>query len=470
MPTPPQPAPSVKPGTPTISAALAVGFGAAVATWVLAWVLHLPALDTPPTIALPILLLVQLVTTTMMLRSLAQGERLKAGLLAGLVTGLVNLMIVGSVAVKQPESTDSMAEFANRFRSEAWIIIPATIILAVLAGGLGALLARGGRGQGATARGWLFRLAVVTVFVYLPLVAIGGLVTGTRSGLAVPDPVTSYGAISVLFPFELMSDPRIFLEHSHRLFGTLAGLITLVLMVRVLTCETPRLPKVLAVLLFIAVCLQGYAGAVRVSQISTPVAILHGVFGQLVFALSGVLAASLSPFWRETGKDEARRTPAPRWTALCWITLGAVILQLGLGATARHLGHMAPPHNGASHARLTHAAFAFVVVALVIVVGVLAIRAGKAGPGLRPLRALGIGLHGVVMLQFVLGWAALGLVMMQGPGGGIPTADQLASAPPIRPAEALVTTLHQTTGAALLLLTAVTAACMSAVARRSAVR
>lgn len=438
-------------GSITASASLAVGFGSAIVSWVIAWILHLPAIDASAKVSLPIIIIGLVLASAGLLRACPSPVRLKVGLLGGLVTGLVNLLIVASVAVKQPESTDSMATYANQFNDQAMIIIPGAVIACVLAGGIGAFLAKGGRGHATTRAHWLARFAVVTVFIYLPLIVVGGAVTGAEAGMAVPDSVTSYGAISVLFPFELMAEPRIFLEHSHRLFGTLAGLTTIALMLAVLLSNTTKMSKILAVTLFVFVCFQGYMGAVRVSEISLPVAISHGIFGQIVFTLAGVLAATLSIAWRSLGVDDERRTAAKRAMTIAVITAPVMLIQLIIGAAARHLSHMDPPSTGTGHARLTHAVFAFVVLILVIILGALAARVAKAGAGLPFLKKLGGTIHGVVTFQFLLGWAALGLVATGGEHRPIPLADELATAPPIRVGETLVTTAHQATGAILLL-------------------
>lgn len=454
---------STKP--PTAQAAITIGFAGAIASWVLAWVLHLPGIDASYAVTLPVVLLALAGIYLLMLRAHPAEGRMKTALLAGLVTGLVNLLIVGSIAVEQPETTDALAEYANRFRREAVFIIPGSILFCVIAGAVAGALARGGSGHLATRAGWLARFGLVTVIIYLPLITVGGAVTSTESGLAVPDAVTTYGAISVLYPFELMSEPRIFLEHSHRLFGTLAGLTTIVLMICVFIAEPRRLPRFLVVALFLSVCFQGWMGMKRVSELNTGIAILHGVFGQIVLALAGVLAASLTESWKSLAQDLERDAIARKARILAALMCGALFLQLAMGAAARHLDRMDPPSVGASHARLTHAAFAFVVMFLIILAGSFAIRAGKTGAGFRPVRNLGISLHGIVTLQFLLGWATLGLIMTRSETPRVPTADQLAEAPPIRTVEALVTTSHQALGAILMLAAVVATAWLFRMAR-----
>ena len=429
----------------TLAASLGVGFGSAIAAWVAAWILHLPGIDAPARISLPLVILALIAAATFLLRACPARERLRVGAIGGAIAGVANLLIVSSTAVVQPGSTAEMEQYANQFNDQAAIIIPSAVVVCVVAGVVAALLARGGRGLADTRNAWLARLGLVTVFVYLPLIVVGGAVTSTESGMAVPDSVTTYGAISVLFPFELMAHPRIFLEHSHRLFGTLAGLVTLVLMIRVLTSGAGRVAKVLAVVLFIAVCLQGYMGAQRVSERSIPLAIVHGIFGQVVFAMSGTLAAMVALGWRGLDADDEWAGAPARARLIAVVTTVALVLQLMLGAAARHLDHMDPPSSGTGHARLTHAAFAFVVMALLIVLGAMGMRTARSGTGLPVLRRLGIGLHGLVTFQFLLGWAALGLVSTAREPRPIPNPDQLDSAAPIRLGEAIVTTAHQGT-------------------------
>ncbi len=443
---------------PTALAAITVGFGGVIVTWILAWVLHLPGIDAPAGVTLPILLIGLLAAYLLLLRAHPAPGRMKTALIASAITGVVNLLIVGSLAAEQPESTDQMAEYANRLRSEAWLIIPGSILLCLIAGAIAGKLARRGKVHLTTPAGWLARFGLITVFIYLPLITVGGAVTSTESGLAVPDAVTSYGALSVLFPFELMSEPRIFIEHSHRLFGTLAGLTTIVLTVCVFVFEPRKLPRVLAVLLLASVCLQGYMGIKRVSEMNTAIALVHAVFGTVVLALAGVLAASLTPTWRELA-DRAERRVAARKAVWFGIAMtAAVFIQIGLGAATRHLDRMTPPSPGASHARLTHVIFAFAVMFIVIVAGSMAIRAGKIGTGINTVRRLGVGLHALVTYQFIQGWVTLALVTTRDEQPVVPTPDELPEAPPIRALEALVTTSHQATGALLLLLAAVTTA------------
>ncbi|HEU4342169.1 MAG TPA: COX15/CtaA family protein, partial [Candidatus Binatia bacterium] len=75
---------------------------------------------------------------------------------------------------------------------------------------------------------WPHRLAVVLACATLPLLFVGGLVTGKGAGLAVPDWPTTFGYNMFLYPWSKMAGD-IFYEHSHRLVASGVGLLTIVL-------------------------------------------------------------------------------------------------------------------------------------------------------------------------------------------------------------------------------------------------
>jgi cytochrome c oxidase assembly protein subunit 15 len=67
-------------------------------------------------------------------------------------------------------------------------------------------------------------LCLLTLLATLPLIAMGGLVTSYGAGLSVPDWPNSYGYNMFLFPPSMWIG-GIFYEHTHRLLGTLVGLL-----------------------------------------------------------------------------------------------------------------------------------------------------------------------------------------------------------------------------------------------------
>lgn len=441
----------------TLSPSLSIGFASAVLMWVVAWILHLPGVSVPNAIAIPLLLVPLLAMCLLWIPGVSSDQRLKVGVISGLIAGLVNLLILGSFITEQPESTAEMGESANNLAPNAFVVVIGSIAISIAIALVGAFIVKGKQSDALGARMWLSRLAWVTALTYIPLIAVGGAVTSTDSGLAVPDAVTSYGAISVLFPLKLMAEPRIFLEHSHRLFGTLAGLTTIVLMLRVVIARVQMLPKVLSVALFIGVLAQGILGIVRVADESTAFAIIHGVFAQLVFALAFVIAIMLTRNWIIASPSEEVSFAAKKARTIMVLALVALIIQLIFGALTRHL------HS--SHSMLAHMGFSFVVVSLIIIGGAFCIRTGKADESGRSIRIYGVLLHAIVVWQFALGFATLGLAW-RSESPELPTAETLDTAEQIEPIGAIIATLHQVSGAALL----ATAVCALAWAIRLARR
>ena len=72
---------------------------------------------------------------------------------------------------------------------------------------------------------WSHRWAVALSCATFPLLWVGGLVTTTDSGMAVPDWPNTYGYNLFLYPWETwITGPwALFLEHSHRLIGATVG-------------------------------------------------------------------------------------------------------------------------------------------------------------------------------------------------------------------------------------------------------
>src|SRR5207247_7565445 len=97
----------------------------------------------------------------------------------------------------------------------------------------------------------LHRLAVATAGATLVLLFLGGLVTSTGSGLAVPDWPLSFGQV-----FPPMVGGVLF-EHGHRLVAACVGLLTVTLMVLLNQWEPRAWVRWLARGAVLAVLLQG---------------------------------------------------------------------------------------------------------------------------------------------------------------------------------------------------------------------
>ncbi len=204
------------------------------------------------------------------------------------------------------------------------------------------------RGHAVSADGasrvWLHRLAVLTSMLTLVLILAGGLVTGTGSALAVPDWPTTFGYNMFLYPWSEMKGGILY-EHTHRLIGSVVGLLTLILALWLWVKEPRRWVRSLGAAAAAAVIVQGVLGGVRVMLASSgeTLAIIHGCLAQAFFALMVSLAIFTS---REWNQDPRRRVAdhTERLGPLCLLTTGFVFLQIVFGAMLTHAGVLLSAH------------------------------------------------------------------------------------------------------------------------------
>src|SRR5260221_7058352 len=110
---------------------------------------------------------------------------------------------------------------------------------------------------------WLHRYAKLLVCATLLLVAAGGMVTSTSSGLSVPDWPTTYGYSMFSFPLSRMAG-GIFYEHGHRLIASTVGFLTIGLVVFIWRADPRRWMRGLGLVALGAVVLQGVLGGLTV--------------------------------------------------------------------------------------------------------------------------------------------------------------------------------------------------------------
>ena len=182
---------------------------------------------------------------------------------------------------------------------------------------------------------WLHRYAKLLACATLLLLAAGGMVTSTSSGLSVPDWPTTYGQNMFAFPFSRMVG-GIFYEHGHRLIASTVGFLTIGLVIWIWRADARRWMRTLAVCGLGAVILQGVLGGLTVLYyLPAPISIGHAGLAQLFFCLTIGLALFTSPGWRRPAlppvDDDRLRF---RLTALSILIYAQIIL----GATVRHLG------------------------------------------------------------------------------------------------------------------------------------
>lgn len=440
------------------SSVFVVGFAAAVSMWV-AWLLtHLPWIGLPESVALPIVVAAWFLALAIGAAAIARGgatkgEAVLRSTLAGLLSAVLGLLILGSKLTSVPGGAEAgkAVTTAVELRPAAGLMVVGFVftgaVLGLVAGVVAGVLhkpALRAPMPSESDRVWLARMAMVACVSIVPLIVVGGLVTSTGSGMAVPDWPNTYGTNMFLYPLGPRAAPDVFLEHSHRLFGTLIGLTTLTLTFLVFAHDSRKFVRGWAVAAFLLVVLQGVLGGIRVrtghvdfAQDDKFYRVIHGVLAQGVFCMYAALAVFLSPIYQRAKEgivsgaiNLAASTAKPKLLRIfANAALHTTLLQLIMGAVYRHVRHM--------HVLWTHIALSFVVV-------VLALLAASAAQGVRPsdeparrsLARLGGLVGGCVVLQFALGWMAF-LFANSGP--------QAASV-----GEGLLRTAHQANGALLI--------------------
>jgi len=424
---------------------LTVGFGTTVAMWAIGYLCRLFGDAVPAPVVFALLLLCLIAGGVVAGRYAKRGVR--GGVWAGLLTGALNLLIVGSVVGGQTP---------NALKAGAWMWTAGSLGVSAALGGIGAVIGSHRR-HPLPEPDWPGGLAVVAACATFLLLAAGGLVTGFDEGLAVVDWPNTEGYSMFLYPLARMTG-GVYLEHSHRLLGSLVGLTTLVLAFQVQFTEPRRWVRRFAWVALLLVVGQGILGGLRVTghfTLSTQpahtdpnvlLAIVHGICGQVVFATLVALAVWRSRAWQDAGPPQ----PAPSASTdrtFGTVLVGLVIVQLMLGALVRHFtwaldilryglpidpDRLIAVGQWALHLHIT---VAVLVVLLGITVGV---RAWGLYQGVPPLRRLGSRLLLLVGVQVALGLAALVVSGNDAPDRR-PTALDVA-----------VTTAHQVTGAAVL--------------------
>lgn len=175
-------------------------------------------------------------------------------------------------------------------------------------------------------RRWTCLTAASTLF----LIFAGAMVTSTGSGLAVPDWPLSYGKINPPMV------GGIFYEHGHRVIAAAVGLLTLIQAVWLQRREPKRFLRILGWSSLGLVVIQGLFGGLTVLLLLPPaVSVTHAALAQLFLALNVGIAFFAS------GSYVSLRESAPGGLdnrIAAWILVGAIYVQILVGAIMRHLG------------------------------------------------------------------------------------------------------------------------------------
>ncbi len=430
------------------AAILASGFGTAVGMWTVGYACRLFGDAVPAPVVFALLLVTLLAGGWVAGRRATAGLRIALG--AGLLTGTLNLLLVGSLR-------GGSAPSAILAGALLWVAGTLGVCAAAMVGG--AAIGRATRRPRDQARevDWQGAFAGVAAAATFVLLAVGGLVTGFDEGLAVVDWPNTEGYNMFLYPLARMTG-GVYLEHAHRLFGSLVGLTTLVLAIYTQFTARTRGAKLLVWGTLLMVVIQGVLGGLRVTgrltlatdpagtEPNIALAIIHGVFGQLVFAALVAVAITRARGWAEAAEPvEAPTASTDRFFGVALVV--GLILQLVLGALVRHFtwaldilryGLPVDPQRLIAigqHMLSMHITFAVVVVLVAVGVGVRAWGFYRHVP---TLRRWGVTLLWLVGMQVALGIAALTVTGNDAPDRR-PTA-----------LDVTITTTHQVVGAAML--------------------
>ena len=252
------------------------------------------------------------------------------------------------------------------------------------------------------------------------LLVIGGTVNPTGSSLACPEP--TFVCHGELFP---AMTGGVFYEHGHRLVAELIGAMQLVLTIVLLVRRRPMWR--LAVLLLAMIGTQAFLGALTVYyKLPWYVSTAHLMLGMSYFATLIYTAFRTRPVATPDQLDRhARRKlelgPAHKWIA---IAVGAVFVQLLIGALVRHLGAAMVclgmptctmggdwwPEAPVQHLHMIHRGFGVLVAIVTTTAAVQVFRHSSNWPALRLLAVIapvlvvtqiGLGIYTVMSMRAV---------------------------------------------------------------------
>lgn len=244
-------------------------------------------------------------------------------------------------------------------------------------------------------------MAAACAFVVFPLIWMGGLVTTYDAGMAVPDWPNTYGYNLFLYPIrEWFFGPwDLFVEHGHRLLGSLAGLLAIFLVIAAFWKDRRRWFCWLAVAALGLVIIQGLLGGARVVMDERLLAKIHGCVGPAFFAFIAGLTVMVSKWWfRSSSVNETGSLLDPLVGLAAFGTLLSYV-QLVVGAHLRHISIDADPVVYQLLV-VAHVTLAIVIATWAIILAMSTLAPSYGGLGLRWL-AFSILL--LVVVQFGLG-------------------------------------------------------------------
>jgi cytochrome c oxidase assembly protein subunit 15 len=279
---------------------------------------------------------------------------------------------------------------------------------------------------------WLHRWALLTVCATVPLLFLGAEVTTKKVGMVDDVGFREPWHLFVILD-QALYQVGLLIEHSHRLAGFIVGTCAIVMVIGLWCCEPRRWLRWFGVAALVGISIQGVLGILRVNLnelMGRQLALVHGCFAQLVFALLVGLALCTSRGWSTAPLISA---PAADWTRLRrWsiLTTGLIYLQLVLGGFVRHTTSLLGQRG--------HLLVAFAVAAAVAWLLKLVLETQAAN---KPLTSAVKLLAALVVLQVLLGIEAW---MMKFAAGFA-----MADLQPIPPQQELIRTAHFIVGSAV---------------------
>lgn len=221
------------------------------------------------------------------------------------------------------------------------------------------------------------KLAVGTVAATLVLIGLGGFVRAMEAGLGCPDWPTCHGSLNPPSTLAYGDLKLAWIEHSHRLWASVLGLLILALAVAAKRTHQPRNVRLVAYWTVAVTAVQALLGAVVVwRKLEADLVTLHLAGALTVLAMTTYVAL------HATGHGRAALVPGtPGLAPFALGTAGVTVFQMLLGSSVTGYaaglaygtfpsfnGRVLPPviENVQQVLHVWHRFTAYVIVALVI--------------------------------------------------------------------------------------------------------
>ncbi len=253
---------------------------------------------------------------------------------------------------------------------------------------------------------WPNRVAKLLAVIVFPLIWVGGLVTSSDAGMAVPDWPNTYNYNMFAYPIRdwFLGPWDLFVEHGHRLLGSLSGIVAIALCGATFLSDRRSSVRRWSILILALVIGQGILGGQRVVRDERALALIHGCIGPLFFATVVAMVVYTSTWWIEkrgvVADPKLWSTDGQRIAAA--LLMMASYGQLIFGACLRHVPDTADP-TAYSLLIVAHLVTAGIVLLLALSVLYLAYVRNWSRGGIRTSATL---LVAFVLLQLGLGFSS----------------------------------------------------------------